>query len=431
MTIYARPLDRSFWTDEFLSRTSVGTAPFLFKNVIPAAAARPDDVLAGFAAIRRTHVAGTDIAAHARVYVGEDRRDDLLPGVLSAPGWDEGGFVQWLQTLTVAERFSLVINNLETVSPRLAAGLGAFLASLLDGWGVPLGGAELVAFVGNYAGTAFGVHEGFEDAFLVHLGPNPKNFYTWSAEAFEKLTGSKNPLYGDYSWLLEHGEHFVLEAGDILFLPRRVFHVGTQDEFSVSVAVPLYTYPDAGLLREVLFPELFASLLADRGPDHELSHPSPMAALAAGSGPVAQRLTDLARPTLATALEGLAAAVEQHASQRWNTILSNGGWELVDGDLARSEAAAAFNVEEVVPGASVSVIEPYRMLVSGQRIFLRGYEIAIDASVLPPKVAADLSAGTSITLPEDENVLAAIRALGATGGLHVTTRSIHMKDIAA
>jgi len=418
---HAWPPGRSFWTDEFPARTNDRTTPFLFKGIVPVSAANPDAVLDGFAAIRRAHAAGSDISAHARVYVGEDRRDDLLSTVLAAPGWPDGGFVAWMQNLAGAERFSLVINNLETVSPSLAAGLGTFLASLFDGWGVPMGGAELVAFAGNYSGTAFGVHEGYEDAFLTHYGPGVKHFYTWSNEEYQKLTGSSDPLYGEYLWLLEHGEHFVLEPGDALFLPQRVFHVGRQDQFSVSVAMPLYTYPDAAVLRQAVLPELIESLLAG-GPDTELGRPSPMAALDARSTPVAERLAELAAQTLATAAQQAGAAVEQHTRQRWHTVLSNGGWEMVQVDLARSEAVAAFDPEHVAPGAQVAVTAPYRLLVTGAQALLRGFEVPTDPAVLTPDLVEALNAGPT-TLPADDNVLAAVRTLGATGGLTVTART--------
>ncbi|MFC4951058.1 JmjC domain-containing protein [Pseudonocardia sp. GCM10023141] len=425
---YAWPPGRDFWTDEFPVQTGTRTTPHLFKAIIPSTAASPADVLNGFAAIRRAHAAETEIKAKARVYVGEDRRDDLLPEVLRAPAWSEGDFVPWMQSLAGAERFSLVINNLETVSPPLAAGLGTFLASLFDGWGVPLGGAEQVAFAGNYAGTAFGVHEGYEDAFLVHLGPNPKNFYTWPGDEYEKLTGGKDALYGDYQWLLEHGEHFVLEPGDALFLPRRVFHVGTQDEFSVSVAVPLYTYPDAGIVREAVLPELIDALLADRGPDDELSEPSPMASEAAGSAPVAQRLARLARSTLTAAAEQIEDAVGQHVARRWGSVLSNGGWELTEGDLARSEAAAAFDPRQVAPGATVSLLAPYQLRIAGEHVFLRGFQVDVDITALGPDLVSALTTGTGVVLPEDKQVLAAVHTLGATGGLQVTARSTDPED---
>ncbi|MEU0836235.1 hypothetical protein [Streptomyces sp. NPDC005969] len=135
---YPWPPDQTFWASTFPEHTTTRTTPYLFKNIIPAAAAKAEDVLAGFAAIRRAHAAGTDIKAHARVYAGEERRDELLPKALAAPAWNTDtfdAFVPWMEDLVGAERFSLVINNLETVSPALAAGLGTFLHSLIDGWG--------------------------------------------------------------------------------------------------------------------------------------------------------------------------------------------------------------------------------------------------------------------------------------------------------
>src|SRR5262249_15930023 len=75
------------------------------------------------------------------------------------------------------------------------------------------------------------------------------------------------------------------------------------------------------------------------------------------------------------------------------TLLSNGSWEMVDADLARTEAVAAFHPEDVVPGARVAVTAPYRLLVTGAQAFLRGFEVAIDPSVVTPELAAALTAG--------------------------------------
>ncbi|MFF7050188.1 JmjC domain-containing protein [Streptomyces griseorubiginosus] len=435
-TAYPWPPDQAFWTGTFPDHTTGRTTPFLFKGMIPAVAASPDDVLVGFEAIRRAHAAGTGIKAHARVYVGEERRDDLLPRALTAPSWDGGvdAFVPWMQDLAAAERFSLVINNLETVSPALAAGLGTFLKSVIDGWGLPLGGAEQVAFAGNYSGTAFGIHEGYEDAFLVHLGPNAKNFYCWPAEQYEKLTGGKQPTYGDYRALLEEAEHFLLEPGDALFLPRRVFHVGTQDTFSVSVAMPLYTYPYAQILQSRIIPDILAELAGD-GPDDPLNEPSAMADVAAGPGSVADRLAGVGHELMHFAADRVRGAAREHAEQRWATLLSNGGWELVEGDLARREAADAFDPQLVVPGAEITLIAPYQVttLNSGddtQYVLLRGHQtgIVLDVAALDQDTVTALNDGAAITLPDSPELLAAVRALGATGGLHLTPRPADTED---
>lgn len=415
------PPDREFWTGQFPANTAERSAPHLFKGVVPPSAVSPADVLAGLGALRHAHETGTPASAKVRVYVGEDRHDELVDTVLSAPAWGEDeAFVPWMQALAGADRFSVVINNLETTNPALAAGLGLFLRSLFDGWGVPIGGAEQVAFAGNYAGTAFGVHEGFEDAFLVHLGPGVKNFYCWSGEDYRKLTGGDDPLYGDYAWLLEHGQRFVLEPGDALFLPRRVFHVGTQDAFSVSVAVPLYTYPDTRLLRLSSFPALLDSVLPDDGPKGE-GTPSAMHPAAAGPGAIAGALAEKAHAAWAAIGERLQDTIAAQVANRWNTVLSNGGWEPVEHDLVRDRAAAAFDPEKVASGARMRVPAPYRLVPTEGGMFLRGVEVEIDDDTLPAALVEELNTGATVTLPDQGGVLKALRSLGATGGLELTT----------
>ncbi|MFD9591654.1 hypothetical protein ACFWA9_02715 [Kitasatospora sp. NPDC059973] len=415
----AWPPPREFWTDTLPEKTGGMTRPHLFKGIVPASAANAAAVLDGFAAIRRTHVAGLEITANARVYVGEEHRPDLVDKVLAADGWPEDDFTAWMQEQVGAERFSLVLNTLESVSPALAAGLGEFVGALIDGWGVPAGGAEMVAFVGNYSGTAFGVHEGYENAFLTHYGPGTKDFYCWPAEEYRKLTGGSDPLYGDYTWLLEHGEHFALEPGDALFLPERVFHVGRQTEFSVSVAIPLYTFPDAAIARGWIAPDMLESLLAS-APDTDAGQPSPMQPLAAGPDELARRLGTVTAAAFTAAAERAPAVAAQHAHQRWHTVLSNGGWQQTENDLARNEAADAFAAAALAPGTSVAVRAPYRLMVTGEQAFLRGCEAPADPAVLTTDLVERLNNGPTI-LPDDPQVISAIRTLGATGGLTLTT----------
>ncbi|MGW0673441.1 hypothetical protein [Streptomyces sp. NPDC002746] len=418
-SIGAWPPPLPFWTETLPEKTDGMTRPHLFKGIVPTSAANAAAVLDGFAVIRRAYTAGQEITANARVYVGEEERPDLVDTVLAADGWTDDGFPAWMQEQIGAERFSLVLNTLESVSPPLAAGLGELVGSLMAGWGVPAGGAEAVAFVGNYSGTAFGVHEGYENAFLTHYGPGTKDFYCWPAEEYRKLTGGSDPLFGDYTWLLEHGEHFVLEPGDALFLPERVFHVGRQSEFSVSVAIPLYTFPDAAIVRAWVAPDLLGALLASE-PDTHAGTPSPMHPLIDGPGELVRRLSTVTATAFTAAAEKAAAAAEQHAHQRWYTVLSNGGWQQSDHDLARDEVAAAFAADALAPGVSVTVRAPYRLMVTGEQAFLRGCETAADPAVLTPDLVERLNSGPT-ALPDDPHLIAAIRVLGATGGLAVTT----------
>ncbi|MGH3797372.1 MAG: JmjC domain-containing protein [Pseudonocardiaceae bacterium] len=414
------PPSPEFWSTRFRAETAGATAPVLLEHLVPADVLGPDDVLAGLRRLRRAAAAGEQTSARTRVYVGEERRDGIVDSVLSTP-WDTGEeFVGWMQRLCGAERFSLVMNNLETISHKLSAVLGELIQSAFAGWGVPIGGCEQVAFAGNYAGTAFGVHEGYEDAFLVHLGPGVKHFYCWSGPLYRELTGRDTPTFGDYQWLLDRGQRFDLKPGDVLFLPRRVFHVGVQDEFSISVAVPLYTYPDARLLALSIFPQLFELTAANN------VAPSPMHPLAAGPIPVSDGLTEIAGDLLASVTGSLAGHVREKIEQRWYTLLSNGGWESVEHDLARADAARDA-AEALATGATrMRVVPPFGLhtieIDEGRSISgtLRGMTLTIRESPHWGRVLTALADGVTVEIT-DALRDSTLSDLLETGGIQILT----------
>lgn len=415
MTMTTRNFNRSFWKDEFPELTAGCTSPELFKGLLEDTGIGFQDVLDGVRTLRDTRLKGSGSAAKARVYVGEDRRDDLIDTVLTAPSWPEHReFVAGMQALVGADRFSLIINNIETTSERLSAGLGLLLRSAYEHWGVPIGGAEQVAFIGNYAGTAFGIHEGYEDAFLTHMGPGTKDFYCWPAEEYKQLTGATDPVYGDYKWLLSHGKKFVLEPGDVLFLPRRVFHVGIQSEFSVSVAIPLYTYPDERLLRIEILPEVFDTAFDD---DAALDV-SPMQKLSAGWHPAQARLLPLMRHVFEEAASRMDGVLASSLSHRWHSMISNGGWEVVDGDIARDHAAGVA-AQMVTAGATVRLRPPYRICVAeDDTAYLRGVRIDAPGHLLRG-LADQLNSGGQVRVSDNLSSTDLTRKLAETGGLEI------------
>ncbi|MEU2032770.1 JmjC domain-containing protein [Nocardia amamiensis] len=414
------PPSPEFWSSQFPEKTAGAVAPFLFKRIVPADRLGPSDVLDGLRRLRRAVADGEPTSARTRVYVGEERRDEMIGTVLSAPWQPENDFVSWMQNLTKAERFSLVINNLETASPRLSSVLGELIGSAFAGWGVPIGGSEQVAFAGNYAGTAFGVHEGYEDAFLVHLGPGTKHFYCWSGELYRELTGGDAPTFGNYTALLERGERFDLEPGDVLFLPRRVFHVGVQDEFSISVAVPLYTYPDERMLALSVLPALLASAAAD-------ATPSPMHSLAAGPAPVAAALTTAATDLLTAVSAQLEVRVGEQISARWRTLLSNGGWEFAEHDLARRDAARAAAATLAAGGTHLRVAPPFTLHTDpgiddslSIGVTVRGLVLNVPESPAWCRALAALADGQAVRIT-DELGGDTLALLLETGGIQVLT----------
>ncbi len=413
-----------FWNSEFQAQTDGGRRPTVFKHLLPPDLVTVDDVLKTVLRLQQAHAASDVTAAKVRVYVGEDRRDDLVRNILTTAWGPKDDFLAWMQKVVGAKRFSLVINNLETLSEPLSASIGAFNASMFANWGLPVGGCEQVAFIGNYAGTAFGVHEGYEDAFQFHLGPGVKHFYCWSQDTYTRLTGSPEPIFGDYRWLLSHGECFDLETGDVLFLPRRVFHVGVQSHFSVAVTVPIYTYPYRRLLARAILPQLLEAVL-------QLSEetPSPLQQLAGGWPALVRDISPSIDDLLAVLTQHLGTLLPPIIADRWQALVSNGGWEVLEHDLARNDAAHIIaEAERLQPGASLALRPPYRLCWTSDesdgesaQIYLRGVSVPVTHLQALAPVLHRLNAGEAIIVPDAPAVVEGLRALYSTGGLQRDT----------
>ncbi len=101
---------------------------------------------------------------------------------------------------------------------------------------------------------------------------------------------------------------------------------------------------------------------------------------------------------------------------------SNGGWEKVASDLGRMEAAAAFDVAQLRPGATVAIPAPYQLRITGpQQVYLRGVAVTCDTTLLTEALVDALNTNTPTALPDDDAVRETLAALGATGGIHAIT----------
>jgi hypothetical protein len=347
--------------------------------------------MGGIRRLKSARRSGELFDARVRVYLGEERRPELSEQALDSDWPLNEDLASWMRRTSGAQRFSLIVNNAETTHPDLASTLGSLLQSLFSSIGIPIGGAEQVAFIGNYSGTAFGVHEGFEDALLVHLGPGTKDFYCWPRSIIEEHTGSTEPLFGDYEWLFDSGERFVLEPGDILFLPRLVFHVGRQHDFSTSIAVPLYTFPVARLAARAVIPNLLAQLSED-----SYEEPSELYDQATGPDSLTRALLlasqDLIRQLVVNDFE---SRLREEVDSRWLALLSNGGWEIVLNDIGRSDAARTAQYKLVAGPIRLRIPEPYCLRIryadkTPKEVFIRGARIPLASNGDTAALAEDL-----------------------------------------
>ncbi|WP_455809712.1 JmjC domain-containing protein [Pseudomonas koreensis] len=348
--------DEKIW-DGFDEKTAEGKAPYLFESMLPLDKnfAGSDVVEYAFHTLSSQHSRET-IDCRIRVYDGEHRRDDLIELACTLPRLEGETLVAFMRRLTGKERFSLVINNLEQASPRLAMDFGLFLESFFKFKGIPLGGVEQAAFCGNYAGTAFGIHEGYEHAFLCHLGPGVKDFYCWTREEYLSHAQGREPTFANdnaYKKLLKTGKLFVLKPGDVLYLPASVYHIGRQDQYSVSVALPFYTYPFTRFLAGRVIPDLCHQTLP-----FDQEGMSPLLPLGK-SNPLQISVCELLVENLSRWSDN---ALPEYLSYYWHRLVSNGGWELPRAIAAKvREEGPLVEPLSIKPGDRVRLCAPSRV----------------------------------------------------------------------
>lgn len=413
--------DKEVW-EGFEEKTQSGREPFLFESLLPLASgfATAKTVESAFYALRDRNLRET-LDCRIRVYDGENRRDDLIEGAFSQDTLPDEALMGFMQRLTGKERFSLVVNNLEQASPKLAADFGQLIQSFFDYKGFPIGGVEQAAFCGNYSGTAFGIHEGFEHAFLCHLGPGVKDFYCWSRELYVEMVGHRAPTFADseaYERLLETATLHVLKPGDVLYLPASVYHIGRQDQYSVSVALPFYTYPLKRFLSGKVIPAL--SDLTLPFDEEGMSALVPLK----NDNPLLSPVTELLESTVRSWVDH---ELPHYLNYYWHRLRSNGGWELpraVSENLLSDTRLST--PERVQRGSVVSLRQP----------FLASYEAGLDCGrdefrvfigarsiVLPDPhghlvtLLERLNQRESVSVDSDE-LIDLLREMSRTGGIH-------------
>ncbi len=394
------------WWLAFAGWTRHGRDPVLLKGALGPRCPGSGEI---DRAVRRLH-ASSGAGRRLRIYVGDARRDDLAQRVLAAPLPADVPVFTAMQRTTGAERLAFVVNDLQDWSPPLTEHLGELLMSMAGQRGLPPFGAEQILFAGNYAGTPFGAHQGFEHAFLCHLGPADKMFYLWSTETFRALTGGTADV-ADYTQLLPHAIALRLQPGDILYLPAYWFHIGTQREYSCSVAVGMYDYPLERWLGQALTRAVAA---AEPGQIQAYAPPGEVdplrARLAALTGPLTQALT-------------------QALAEQWHRCASNAGFMRRRADVVDAPwLAARDRVRVRRPFQVCWQVRPGGGVID---VYIRHARVPVVAHAAWPVIFRALNGGATPLVNElvdllgapwtADDALAVIQALAGTGGLERAT----------
>ncbi|WNG34888.1 hypothetical protein F0U61_15450 [Archangium violaceum] len=150
-----------------------------------------------------------------------DRYWELLPRTEDG---SLGGYAERLRARHGYTCFALMLNNCQTVVPRLWFRLRDFYSGLFERTGFLRGGTDCNLFAGNYRATPFGAHTDDQDVFTVII-EGRKRLLAWPPKVFQEMEQplSENPH--DYQRYRSRARVLEGKAGDLLYWPREYGHV--------------------------------------------------------------------------------------------------------------------------------------------------------------------------------------------------------------
>lgn len=195
------------------------------------------DVLKGF-------LAKEDIHVGLKTYVNNELRNDFIDKMVANPPTLEHSLEDWSKQIFENQKFGMVLIGLEQYSNAFAEKAANIINPLLENAGLPLDGLSFLFFMGNYGFTPFGIHKEAtgEDGILFHLGPKDKEFYTWDDPKYNSIIHNSE-VFHNVQEMLPKGKVHELKAGDAMFIPHYVYHIGNTPEFSLSFVLDYVNPP--------------------------------------------------------------------------------------------------------------------------------------------------------------------------------------------
>ncbi|XBS71528.1 hypothetical protein ABK905_11740 [Acerihabitans sp. KWT182] len=176
-----------------------------------------------------------------RAWVGKGERYTVADELIKLASRAELGLERRLARASASERFCVALNGLSAWCADFALRMQTrMLEPLFLALGeAPQAGADFYSFFGNYGYTPFGVHDDTDHSLLWHLGPSPKTAYVWPRAVYLSLTQGALAT-ADYLQLMPYARRTVLQAGDLLFIPRGDFHILETRGFSATLGLTLF-----------------------------------------------------------------------------------------------------------------------------------------------------------------------------------------------
>jgi len=140
------------------------------------------------------------------------------------PQGDDGGFERYAARVRkeLGRGAALVVDNLELYDPELWMSVRRAFRGLFDR--IELRSPQgMMAFVGDYASTPFGVHKDDDHVFHVCIF-GKKRMRLWTREHVARHPELKGSM--DYGAMLKDAITLEGEPGDVMYWPASYFHVG-------------------------------------------------------------------------------------------------------------------------------------------------------------------------------------------------------------
>lgn len=223
------------WWMDFLSQTKNLSTPFLSKGSIIGEL----DNLSAIAKEVIEQVTLNHPGPALRVWMENKQltKEETI-NYLVTPSKEEHLF-DWFNSHYKRRETGIILNGCQNYSKRLKEYMTSNLDPLLKFNGVPTKGLDVTIFMGNYDHTPIGFHIDpiGHKVIHFHIGPDAKEMYLVRPEIYlEKLGQSKEPNLS-IDELKGCADLYLIEPGDLFFMPQGLYHIGRNIGFSIGITV--------------------------------------------------------------------------------------------------------------------------------------------------------------------------------------------------
>ncbi len=360
------------------------TKPVVLKNQLPTSlmAHLAHDVLQTLSSL------DADSNQHLRLYLEKNLQADGHAVLNKRKPQSNETVKNWAER-SFPEEFGIILNSIQNYSDGLASFSHDFFEVFNRQFRYPLGGTDISFFIGDYQYTPLGFHKDPDGHKVVHLhlGPGTKEMYLIPAEVYENdiqhITRNKNGQFDsfmDHKQLLPYATKYVIEPGDIFYMPPSIWHVGVNLGLSAAVTLWHLDITSRDLQKKILL-SLKEKLPANLN--------KPAVLVAEQQGETFEQLSGFLGLGQMSNGESFLQSVENSLKDYAAKLKSNGGY--IQQSNIRQKAPKNWTEQDLV-----KLKHPFRLEVDQKNgnkmaLFLRGHKITCPSHKDMPTIASQLN----------------------------------------